>query len=254
MRALALLLALQTAPAAEDAVPVQVFYDPDNARGAWGQSNGLGLLLRVEEGREVCHVLFFGEGLEILEEKRLPVARGKGTVTLGEVACGWDEEARTLVLPHGTRLKEGEDGETVRTALAASAKLRYLLTGHLSAEALAEAEAKDAPKDEAGLWSRLKGTDYVLDHGFAGQGLRFFEDEEGRKCLVVTFGSGRPVVGRKTVPVILKGNEVLLGERSFLLDPASLSLTETVPGRKGKPAFPDRGILRSMLKAAAHAP
>jgi len=229
-----------------------LYYDADSADGAWGKANGLGLVFRKERGLEVCHVLFFGEGREIVQEKALPVVRKDGTVLIGEVACGWDANAKelSLILPGGRRLPP--DGESmIRAALQESPKCRYLLTKFVTAEALAAAEAKDAPKDEEALWKKLCGLDYNLkDFGDAGQGLRFFEDKDGRKCLVVRFGSGVPVTGKSTMGVKIVRNEVTIGERLFRIDPASMSLTEVVKGKKeGKPSFPDRFILDSMLKA-----
>ena len=152
MRAQALfaVLALASlAASAEEKAPAQailkepLYFDDDNAGDAWGKSvglqpHGLGLVFRIEEGKEVCHLLFFFEGdLGVANEKVLPVTRGKGTVTIGDVTCGWNEAARALTLPDGRPLKP-DDG-TVSTAIKKSEKFRHLLTPHLSAEALAAA-------------------------------------------------------------------------------------------------------------------
>ena len=253
------LVALAFAASAEEKAPVvprvelkkPFYYDEGGAGDTWGKAGyGLGLVFRIEGGKEVCHVLFFGKGLEITE-KVLPVLRKDDAVTIGGVACKTKPLSDSLLLPGGREL-HADAGAVVPGALKQAAACRYLLTEHLTAKDLAAAEAKAAPKTEAETWKRLCAQDYlVVPPAFDGPGksLRFFEDKAGRKCRIVRYGVDAPIAGITEETVTLKGTEVAVGQEVFRLDPPSMSLTLEKP-EKGLTAFPeDRSYLDGMLKA-----
>ena len=241
-------------PPAPAAAVTRAYVDPTRPDvKVWGDLPGadqLGLLFRTEEGKEVCHLLSLSECYRSREgvgfDRKVPVRIEGDRMWIGEVACGWDAKTQVLTLPGGRRLEPDRGGE-VLDAIERSPPFRFLATGHLTAESLAAEEAKKAPKTEEETWKRLKGLDYCLEggHDGLGYGLRFLEEAGARKCTVFRFGSGLPVTGSDTVEAVLKGMELTVAGQTYVIDPATMSLTQ-----KGffEPAFPDKGRLAALVR------
>ena len=223
---------------------VPFYYNVKEAQDVWGKADAIGLVFRTEKDQEVCHILFFGMGRDIVSEKVLAVVRKENKIVIGDVVCDWRPHDQAIVLPNSHVIYVDAES-VVSTSLKESAKCRYLLTSYLTAEDLVGAEAKKVPKTDEETWKNLCGRKYTRirsgdgSHG-AGEGLYFLEDKDGRKCRVVNYGCGVPIVGEETVRVSLKGTQLAIGNRGFRIDLSTLSITQEKPATENnRPTFPD---------------
>ncbi len=74
------------------------------------------------------------------------------------------------------------------------------------------------------VWNQIVNREWSNIDAFPGTGFYFFQEDGGKYCLFMVYGSGLPIIYRSISEVTIRGNQIEIAV------PDAMDLKETVPG------------------------